>query len=291
MGTPEQAALQAYGMSLDEAIRLTDAHTLTVQGWLASRSPNAEKFEGLGVRASSTGYKVQLLNLALGCGFPEQVTEAEISDEIEAVKNFFKQRNVPWYWWMNRNPLPKNIGAILEQNGLKYIAPPLPAMVAPNKQDVRLFPDYPSNIKVWRAASIHDLQMASKIRRIAFGFPEGEALAYFEAMESDWLSDESPARLYLAGLTESEPVSIGAVIHALGIPGIYVMATLPEYHRKGFGKSILTRLLAEAARSDGKIVALTASKSGAGLYAQFGLKQVFGFDFCSIKKTDLKFYF
>jgi len=284
MGASEPDALQAYGMSLDEVIRLTDAHTLTMQGWLASRSPNAQKFEGTGIRASSTGYKVPLLNLALGCGFSEQATEAEISAEIEAVKNFFAKRNVPWYWWMNRNPLPKDIGAILEQHGLKYIAPPLPAMVAPNKQDVHLFPGYSPNIKVWRATSIHDLQMASKIRRIAFGFPEGEAVSYFKAMPQDWLSEESPARLYLAGLNESEPVSIGAVIHAVGIPGIYVMATLPEYHRKGFGKAVLTRLLAEAAGSDGKIVALTASKAGAGLYAQFGFKQIFGFDFYSTQQ-------
>jgi GNAT superfamily N-acetyltransferase len=107
-------------------------------------------------------------------------------------------------------------------------------------------------------------------------------------MPQDWLSDESPARLFLAGPAESdivplrEAVSIGAVIHAAGIPGIYVMATLPEFHRMGFGKAILTQLFVEASKSEGKIIALTASKAGAGLYAQFSFMHLFDFDFYSI---------
>jgi predicted acetyltransferase len=109
-------------------------------------------------------------------------------------------------------------------------------------------------------------------------------------MPADWLDDSSPARLFLAGEDESKPVSMGAVIEGAGIPGIYVMATLPEHHRKGYGKAILTRLLSEAASNGGQMVALTASKAGFALYSQFGFLHLFGFDFYSIpEQKSLKF--
>lgn len=277
-----QQCLENYGKPRTDLVRLADEHTLTVQAWLSSRSPDARKFSGKGIRASSTGFKLPLLNLALGCNFPEGMDEDEISAEVERVKQFFAEKDVPWYWWLNTEPSPNHIGRILEQHGLAYDDPPLPAMIAPIKQDFSALPKYNENIRVWRAKSITDLQAASRIRRIAFRFKEGEALTYFEDMAQDWLSDESPARLYLAGLSESEPVSIGAVIQAAGIPGIYVMATLPEHHRKGYGKAILTALLREAGTMPGDVVALTASNAGAGLYSQFGFRHLFAFDFYSI---------
>jgi GNAT superfamily N-acetyltransferase len=108
-------------------------------------------------------------------------------------------------------------------------------------------------------------------------------------MPADWIDDSSPARLFLAGENESAPVSIGAVIEGEGIPGIYVMATLPQRHRKGYGKAILTRLLSEAISSGHEIIALTASKAGFGLYLQFGFYHLFDFDFYSMEKQKYSF--
>ncbi len=276
-----QELIKQFGKPRDELIQIVERHTLTVQAWLSSRSPQAAKFEGRGVKASSTGFKIPLLNLALGCDFPAESSAEEIDEEIKTVIKFFATRNAPWYWWMNTQPSPKNIGEILEKHGLTYDAPPLPAMLA-SLSHSNTFPAYDETIHVWRARSIADLQAASRIRRMAFEFPEGEAETYFEDMSSDWLGDASPARLFLAGKDESKPVSIGAVIEGAGIPGIYVMATLPDHYRKGYGKAVLTRLLAEAASAGNQLIALTASEAGFGLYAQFGFYHLFDFDFYSI---------
>ena len=271
--------LSRFGKSRVELIRITNAHTLDVQAWLSSRSPCAEKFSGVGIRASSTGIKVPLLNLALGCNFPEGTSEADIQAEVRVVKEFFAKRNVPWYWWMNIQPSPANIGQILKKDGFVTDDDPLPAMIAPISQDIVALPSYPKDIQVWRAESIEDLKYASTIRRIAFGFAEGEATTYFEDMSSDWLNDSSRAHLFLAGIEKSAPVSIGAVIHGAGIPGIYVMATMPKYHRQGYGKAIMRKLLTEAKSFGGDYIALTASEAGFGLYSKFGFVHLCGFDF------------
>ena len=57
------------------------------------------------------------------------------------------------------------------------------------------------------------------------------------------------------------------------------MATLPDHHRKGYGKAVLSRLMREAVSQGHEIMALTASDQGFGLYAQFGFRHLFGFDF------------
>jgi ribosomal protein S18 acetylase RimI-like enzyme len=268
-----------FGKSRDELIYIANAHTLDVQAWLSSRSLRAEEFSGKGIYASSTGIKVPLLNLALGCNFPERTSEATIAAEVRAVKEFFAKRNVPWYWWMNIKPSPANIGDILKREGFATDDDPLPAMIAPISQDINALPSFPENIQVWRAESIEDLKYASAIRRIAFGFTEGEASTYFEDMSSDWLDDSSRARLFLAGIEKSAPVSIGAVIHGADIPGIYLMATLPQYHRQGYGKAIMRKLLIEAKSFDGDCIALTASEAGFGLYSKFGFVHLFSFNF------------
>jgi len=277
----QETVQKVFDKTQDELTAIIDEHTLAVQTWLSSRSPRAETFQGRGIRASSTGFKIPLLNLALGCNFPSGTSDEEVEEEIETVKSFFARRNVPWYGWMNASPAPKNIRSLLEKHGLEFDAEPLPAMAASLKSDTSTFPSYPGNIRIWQAKTIKDLQAASRIRRIAFKFQEGEALTYFEDMPADWLDNDS-VKLFLAGERESEPASIGALIFSAGIPGIYVMATLPDHHRKGYGKAILTRLLREASSGGNEIVALTASKAGFGLYSQFGFHHIFGFDFYSL---------
>ncbi|MFN8412432.1 MAG: GNAT family N-acetyltransferase [Anaerolineales bacterium] len=276
---PDEKLLARFGKSRNELIRITDAHTLDVQAWLSSRSPQAKTISGKGIRASSTGIKVPILNLALGCNFPEEASLPTINAEIRKLKEFFAERNVPWYWWMNTRPSPSNIGEILKQHGFISDEVPLPAMIAPIPKDINTLPVHPEDIQVWRAETIEDLRYASTIRRRAFKFTEGEALTYFEDMSSDWLDSSSRARLFLAGKSKSEPVSIGAIIYGAGIPGIYVMATLPEHHRQGYGKAIMRKLLWEAKSFEGDFIALTASEAGFGLYSQFGFIHLFGFNF------------
>jgi GNAT superfamily N-acetyltransferase len=256
-----------------ELIQQADLHTRTVQAWLASRSPSGVHFEGLGVKVSSTGIQVPLLNLALGCDYSNDVDETMIDAEIERTKDFFAQRGVPWYWWIGPNSHPSDFEQFLVRQGVKFDRSLLPAMAAtlPTR-----FPTLQPEIRVWQASTLQDLQAASTIRRIAFRFPAGIAPDYFEAMAEDWLSG-NPARLYLARHGEDQPAAIGALILGAGVAGIYVMATLPEMSRKGLGKAILSRLLKEAENIGHKLVILTASQFGYPLYQQFGFEHIFDY--------------
>jgi len=248
-----------------------DVHTRTVQAWLASQAPRAARFAGIGVHASSTGYPVPLLNLALSQPYPENTPVALISKEIEQIKAFFRTRNVPWYWWLGPQPAPANMAVHLVRQGLRYDQDPLPTMLAPlPAQPVAA----PADIQVWQASTIDDLQAASTIRHLAFGFPAKAAATYFEAMAPAWLTSPT-VQLFLASKGEAPPAAMGALIIRAGIPGVYVMATLPTWNRQGLGKAILTRLLSEATEAGFPFVVLTASPLGYPLYQQFGFEEIF----------------
>jgi GNAT superfamily N-acetyltransferase len=268
-----KTSLRHLGTSLDKIIRLADKHTRSVQSWLSSRAPEAKRFEGLGVTATSSGLQVPLLNLALGCNFSPGTSEKIIDHEIELVKKFFARRAVPWAWWIGPHVRPADIGQRLERHGLRPDSRLLPALITSLPSQL---PAANSAARVWQASSMADLEAASTIRRIAFNFPYATALHYFETMAEDWLKNPC-ARLFLACLGDGDPAAIGAMIVRAGMPGVYVMATLPEWSRRGLGSAILAHILNEAAAEGHRFISLTASKYGYPLYRRFGFEHIFDY--------------
>jgi GNAT superfamily N-acetyltransferase len=264
-------------LTWEQIARRVNEHTLAVQLWLDTRSPNSVQRDGLGVSCGSTGIQVPLLNQALGARYPQDCSLDEVENEIKTVQAFFEELGVPYYWWLSPFCQPENMSSLLEKHGLTGEGNPLPAMGA-----FLTYQDGPSidpEITVWEAEGVEDLKVASLIRRIGFRFPEGIGLDYFEAMPDSWLDPDGPAHLYLARLGDGPPAAIGALIYGADMPGVYVMATLPEWQRKGLGKAILTRIMDQAAaREDGRIIGLTASPIGFELYSRFGFKHLF--DYC-----------
>lgn len=264
----------ALQMPWSEIARRADRHTRAVQSWLATRAPDAERLDGMGITAVSTGLRVRLLNLALGYEYTPSISDAEVDAELDAVKAFFARRGIPWSWWISRQSLRSDFDQRLKQHGLEFSGP-LPAMVAALPVT---FPELVPDVKVWQASTHDDLQAASTIRRTAFRFPEGSALTYFEDMAGDWLDpDRNEVWLYLASVADGPPASIGALIVREGIAGIYIMATLPEWGRRGLGKAILARVMLEAMWQEHKWIALTASRFGYPLYRQFGFEHLYDY--------------
>jgi GNAT superfamily N-acetyltransferase len=271
-----RTTMARFRLSWEETARLADRHTLAVQGWLSSRSPQGARFDGLGVSATSTGLAVPLLNLALSSHFPHGTDGQVIDAEIEAVRAFFAQRGVghTFTWWLSPLAQPPDMGQHLVRHGFQPREYHLPTMVAPLSSSAG-WPALNPQAQVWQAADRPDLEAASLIRRIAFRFREATALTYFENMAADWLRGD-PARLYVARIgDDGPPVAMGALIVGDGLPGVYVMATLPEAQRQGLGKAILARILSDAAAEGHQLIVLTAGPQAYSLYLKFGFEHIF----------------
>jgi GNAT superfamily N-acetyltransferase len=265
---------KCFGLTWEETAHQAHHHTVAVQSWLSSRAPQGAIFEGKGISATSTGLQEGLLNLAHDARFPSETPPEVVDEEIEAIKAFFRNRGVPFIWWLSPFAAPPHMDEHLPRHGFHLLEYHLPALVAP----LSTFDNGPSfdpEIQVWQANSLADLHAASTIRRIAFRFPEGVARTYFEAMAEDWLCG-APARLFVARVGNAgPPVGIGALIMGAGLPGVYVMATLPAWEGRGLGKALLRRIL-QTARDEGhaKIV-LTAGARAYSLYQKFGFEHLY----------------
>lgn len=271
-----RTTLARFGLGWEDTARLADRHTQAVQSWLSSRSPRGQRFDGTGVSATSTGLPVPLLNLAHGSHFPPGADGQAIDAEIEAVKSFFARQGVgrTFTWWLSPLAQPPNMGRYLARHGLEPGAYRLPTLVAPLPSSAH-WPAPNPRAQVWQATGRPDLEAASHIRRIAFRFGADAARTYFEDMATDWLRGD-PARLYVARAGDNgPPVAMGALIMGDGLPGVYVMATLPEAQRQGLGKAILAHILSETATQGHHLIVLTAGPQAYSLYRKFGFEHIF----------------
>jgi GNAT superfamily N-acetyltransferase len=278
-----QAISEKFGRPANDIVCLTDSHTLDVQRWLSTRAPGAVILRKGGITVTSSGLSVPLFNLALGGRF-DVAHEAMVDEEIEALLAFFEGRRVPWLWWLGPQVRPPDLFQRLERHGLT-LRSHLPALTARLPGPVG---SVDPGIHVWLAADKADLKAAGAIRHIAFRFPPGEALDYFEACSDDWLKGgRAPhyARLYLARVGDGPPAAIGALIMGMDYPGVYVMATLPDWRRRGLGHAIMAHLMQDANATGCDLAFLTASRFGYPLYRQFGFEHIFDYRLYFVKRA------
>lgn len=265
---------QCFGLSWEESAAEAHRHTVAVQKWLSSRAPGGAVFNGSGISATSTGIREGLLNLAHDAQFPPGTPSEVIDAEIDSVKAFFYNRGVPFMWWLSPMSIPADMDERLIRHGMVLLDYRLPTLVAP-LSPFDGGPAVDSTIQVWQANCLADLQAASIIRHTAFNFPDGVALTYFEDMAEDWLRGD-PAKLFVARVgTDGPPVGIGALIMGAGLPGVYVMATLPAWEGRGLGKAILARILHTAQAEEHERIVLTAGARAYSLYRKFGFEHIF----------------
>lgn len=266
-----------FGLSFEQSVWQAHRHTVAAQKWLSSRAPQGARYEGKGITATSTGIREGLLNLAHDAQFPDETPSETVDAEIEAIKAFFAGRCVSFMWWLSPMANPADMSERLPKHGMVLLDYRLPTLMAPLPDNLQN-PPYDPAIEVWQANSIDDLKAASHVRHTAFNFPKDAALTYFEDMAEDWLRGD-PAKLFLARVgNDSPPVAIGALVMGNGIPGVYVMATLPEWEGRGLGKAILTRILGSAKAEGHDRIALTAGARAYSLYRKFGFEHLFEYE-------------
>ncbi len=270
-----ETIFETFGVTWEEAARLANDHTLAVQRFLSTRSPQAKVFERPGVVGCLSGIKVPFLNLSLDASYPADIGEQELLAEINALRNFYRGHNMQncWYWLMSPFATPKYFPKLLLEQSFGREEYLLPCLMTSLK-DTSNWPSIPGNLAIWAARDIEDLKIASHIRRTAF--QEGnEAISYFEDMADSWLANEN-VRMFLGCVKPNKiPVAMGMFIVANNVPGIYVMATLPEWEHQGLGRAIIARVLQEAIERGYDKAVLTAGARAYSLYRKFGFQHLF----------------
>lgn len=107
---------------------------------------------------------------------------------------------------------------------------------------------------------------------VSFEHPDSVADVLFEAHARPGFGADLPWRLYI-GLLDGEPVAAARLFLAVGVAGIFHVATIPGARRQGIGTAMTLAALREARSMGYRIGVLHAAPGGLGVYRRLGFEE------------------
>lgn len=196
----------------------------------------------------------------------EAVTMNELARMLGQAQGFYRQARAKWSCWLDEamveTPSGLDVARLLESLGLRWIAEH-EGMIASSIRPAR------RNLVSVETRPVADSQSRSDFVRVCsqvfllpdltaqeiYGSPE-----YWDGHMRGWV-----------GYDHDQPVSIAVTAVAGDSIGLYSVATLPGYRRRGFGESITRHALQQATDSSGlERSILQSTPAGRSLYRRMG---------------------
>jgi GNAT superfamily N-acetyltransferase len=228
-----------------------------------------------GVRIIDVGLDLRVFNTAV---MTEPATdEAAFRTRIAAAQRHFSERNLPWSLWICDALMPPGLARLTAGIALDYglrrnsVTPGMiAASITPGPE-----------VQGLAIRRIADAQTRSSFCRILSRTFEGpsDQLTHMYGRTALWTAD---FRGYV-GSMEGKDVCAGFAVAAAGVLGIYALATLPPYARRGCASALVRHAAAESRSLDGNIpLVLQATETGVRLYERLGFHRVAEFSlYCS----------
>ncbi len=234
---------------------------------VAASRDAGENRELRGVSIASAGVTFQMFNAA----FLSQpvASDAELTQRILIANMHFDTRGLEWAYWVCEDWLPgrsrKRSRRTFESLGLRHSVD-LPGMVAEHvAQPIRPLPEL--EVRRVEPGPVRDAFCA--IGALCFHVPP----AWFEQVFDNDAVWENFAGY--VGYWEKEPVATTAIVMGGGAIGVYNVATVPIYQRRGFGEAVMRHALDDARRRSGiERVVLQSTPAGLKLYQRMGFRTV-----------------
>ena len=203
-----------------------------------------------------------------------------LADTLSRAADYMRERKEPGLLWLfedllvseARSDLPRaadQVGLRLALSGYGMAGDVLPLVEEPRHPELTFK----------RVVTEADVLAYAEINCRAYGFPLDAVEAGFGGSKI-WAH---PIRAYL-GLREGAPVTAGATVEVDGCLFVILIATLPEFQRKGYGEAVTRRALYEGARgTDLRRATLHATLAGAPVYERIGLRKVGSISFYGLK--------
>ena len=240
---------------------------------LASQRARGDLLELSGVTVASAGVAFQMFNAAFLSSPVETVSDLE--ERIDLAGRHFSALGLRWSFWLCEDWIARGLrrkaGSMFQRFGL-HLSSEMPGMVAESLRDVP-----PPEREIWLrpAVSGEALKEFRQIGALCFHVPPG----WFAEVFDDEMSRRPGFRAWVAH-AHGVPVGTAAAVRAGGVTGLYNIAILPEYRRRGYGTAI-TRLAAEAVLAHageneirGNNLILQASAQGVRMYERMGFRTV-----------------
>lgn len=248
------------------AFEAIDANLRAALATFARAHPEGATRSYPGVAISCSGFEYSMFNAAVVTEAVENESTLDLRLKIAAT--YYSSRRLPWSLWICQDWLAKPVRRRLEDvcyRNFLHCVTEMPAMEAE-----RLAPPI-RPLPALCIRSVNDSRTRtdfSQIMMTAFAIPSRTCRGIYEAEET-WGGSFAGYVGYLDG----EPVASTAIVAEAGVAGLYAVATLPGYRRKGYGEAIIRHALEQCRRETGiETTVLQSSESGYALYERMGYR-------------------
>lgn len=225
------------------------------------------------VLIKQTNIKDDTFNMVLDVHF----TDENAKERIDEVVKFFKEKKLPFSWWVGPLDTPLNLQEILMYKGFFH---------KENDYGMYLklknyFPKNPCKLQIKRVSNIKELRAFDDVHVKSHGNPDAFDVILKNIPENAYRG-KSPFRMYI-GSYNDKVVTTGVLVLYSDVAGIYYIVTDPKKRRKGYATDMMYYILKEAKKENYEMAVLQASDVGKKVYEKVGFKEC-----CLFKEFVLK---
>ncbi len=234
---------------------------------LAAGRPRADVREIGGISIASLGVTFQMFNAAF-LSAPVR-SEPDLEQRIAVAGVHFAARGLEWAYWVCEGFFEPKIARrsrqVFRKRDLR-LSVELPGMVAECiAPPVRQLP----TLEVRRVGDPATRSAFAAIGSVCFNVP----ISWFQEVFNHQAVWDRFAGF--VGYADGEAVATAATVPGAGVIGVYNVATLPAYQRRGYGEAVTRYALEEAQREHGITrTILQATPQGYNIYERMGYRTV-----------------
>lgn len=192
----------------------------------------------------------------------------ELKRRIRTARQHYESAGTPWSFWISESDLPRRelrrLYESFEEEGLQPIAES-PGM------DTRQLVEPRRRLPNLAFRLVEDQQTRRHFSRLvcaSFHIPHPMAEAVY-SLDRFWAG---PLKAWV-GYEAGQPVTTAAAVDAGGVLGIYSVATMPDFRRRGYGEAAVRHAVARLRElgAEGPVV-LQSSPGAYSLYRSMGFR-------------------
>jgi ribosomal protein S18 acetylase RimI-like enzyme len=252
---------------MDRIAEAADANFLVHASWAQQRVAGMTASSTLGVTVVDSGLPCDTFN----CVLAARLEPAAADRSIRAAIAHFEVAGRPFSWWVGPADRPEDLGARLAAAGLAAAEGEL-AMSADLGAAASDANPVPSELAIERVAAPAQLADFAAVNAANWTPIDTDVLRFYASAGSILLSRDSPFRFFV-GRVAREPVATLELTIGGGVAGVYNVATVERFRRRGYASAMVRRALEEARAAGLPAAVLQASADGVGVYRRQGFRE------------------
>jgi ribosomal protein S18 acetylase RimI-like enzyme len=237
-------------------IRLLEQNLAGHLSWLPRATAGMAVQDGDGWLLVRSGLPCDSFNVLFCWGRPSDTA-------LEGAVSGFRSQGLPFAAWVG----PESpAAAVLERLGLRPAEVEVGMLL--DGADFRTV-SLPDGLTVER---VTDPVRLAHFAGVLAGQPaDASVVRFYELTQSAALRPDSPVRLFV-GYAGGQPVACAEAFLSDGVVGVYGVATLVPYRRRGIGTAMTARAVEEGFRAGARLAVLQAAPDGRGIYERLGFR-------------------